>query len=89
MCGEWRTVVGRRRLVVAIAGIAAAAGATGSISSVQAAVQQPPVPVVVHHGSDGSTVVGVGNVGVYISPSGDVCPIVSTQDWRCIPAEIG
>lgn len=79
----------RRLLVAAIAGIAAAVSATGSISSVQAAVQQPPVPVVVHHGSDGSTVVGVGNVGVYITPSGDVCPIVSTQDWRCISAGIG
>lgn len=79
----------RRLLVAAIAGVAAAAGATGSISSVHAAAVQPPLPVVVHHGSDGSTVVGVGNVGVYITPSGDVCPIVSTQDWQCISTGIG
>ena len=49
--------------------------------STGAAVQ--PVPVVVHH-DDNGTVVGVRDVGVVISNSGRICPVVSTQDWQCI-----
>jgi hypothetical protein len=43
----------------------------------------PGNPVVIQHDENG-TVVGAGEVGVYISPSGRVCPLVSTQSWQCV-----
>lgn len=39
--------------------------------------------VVVYHDST-RTAVGVGDVGVVVYNDGTVCPVVSTQDWRCV-----
>lgn len=39
--------------------------------------------VVVYH-DDTRTAVGVGDVGVIIYSNGDICPVVSTQAWRCV-----
>lgn len=39
--------------------------------------------VVVYHDST-RTAVGVGDVGVVIYSDGEICPVVSTQDWRCV-----
>lgn len=45
--------------------------------------QALPIPnVVVYHDST-RTAVGVNDVGVVIYSDGQVCPVVSTQDWRC------
>lgn len=41
------------------------------------------LPVTVRH-DDNGTAVGVGDVGVIVYPNGDVCPIVSTDNIRCI-----
>lgn len=38
-------------------------------------------PVVYH--DDTRTAVGVGDVGVIIYADGTICPVVSTQAWRC------
>ena len=46
-------------------------------------IANPLPPVTLRHDSNG-TAVGVGDVGVVISPSGRICPVVSTQDWQCI-----
>ena len=43
----------------------------------------PTPPVVVRH-DDTGTAVGVGDVGVIIEQDGSICPVVSTQNWRCI-----
>jgi hypothetical protein len=43
----------------------------------------PTPPVVVRH-DDNGTAVGVGDVGVLVEKDGSVCPVVSTQNWRCI-----
>ena len=42
------------------------------------------LPVVFYH-DDNRTVVGVEDVGVVIYSDGTICPVVSTQAWRCIP----
>jgi hypothetical protein len=41
------------------------------------------LPVTVYH-DDSRTAVGVKDVGVVIYSNGEVCPVVSTQDWRCV-----
>jgi hypothetical protein len=46
--------------------------------------QSSPLPPVTVRHDDNGTVVGVGDVGVVISPSGRICPVVSTQAWQCI-----
>lgn len=51
--------------------------------------QQLPGGGVVFYHDDTRTAVGVGDVGVIIYSNGTICPVVSTQDWRCIPAELG
>jgi hypothetical protein len=43
----------------------------------------PAPPVTLRH-DDNGTAVGVGDVGVVVSPSGRVCPVVSTQAWQCV-----
>ena len=46
-----------------------------------------PLPgggVVFYH-DDTRTVVGFNDVGVVIYSDGTICPVVSTQAWRCIP----
>ena len=68
-----------RRLVITAVAAAALAGAVAPSFASTA----QPVPVVVQHDDNGTTV-GVGDVGVNISPSGRVCPEVSTQSWQCI-----
>jgi len=47
--------------------------------------QQLPVPPVTLRHDDNGTAVGVGDVGVIIEPDGTICPVVSTQAWKCIP----
>lgn len=42
------------------------------------------LPVTVRH-DDNGTAVGVGDVGVIVDNEGQVCPVVSTQDWQCLP----
>lgn len=54
------------------------AGVSGNDQTRQA------LPVTVRH-DDNGTAVGVGEVGVIIYPNGDVCPVVSTDNIRCIP----
>lgn len=56
--------------------------AVGPSRSQNAPAQSLPV-VTVRHDSNG-TAVGVGDVGVIIDNQGTICPVVSTQDWRCI-----
>jgi len=51
--------------------------------------QSLPGGGVVYYHDDTRTAVGVGDVGVIIYSNGTICPVVSTQDWRCIPAELG
>jgi hypothetical protein len=59
-------------------------------------IQKPPAPapaaprqqlpgggVVVYH-DDTRTAVGVGDVGVIVYSDGTICPVVSTQVWRCV-----
>lgn len=46
--------------------------------------QSLPVPPVVVHQDSNGTVVAVGAVGVSVSNNGEVCPLVSTQDWVCV-----
>jgi hypothetical protein len=46
--------------------------------------QKLPIPGVVVHQDDNGTVVGAGDVGVYVSKDGRICPLVSTQTWQCI-----
>jgi hypothetical protein len=41
------------------------------------------LPVVVQHDDTGTTVI-VGSAGLHVSPDGQVCPLVSTQDWQCV-----
>lgn len=41
------------------------------------------LPVTVRH-DDNGTAVGVGDVGVVVYPNGDICPVVSTDNIRCI-----
>lgn len=41
------------------------------------------LPVQVRH-DDQATGVSVGDVGVVRYSDGEICPIVSTQDWRCV-----
>lgn len=50
--------------------------------------ERQSLPVTVRH-DDNGTAVGVGDVGVIVYPNGDVCPIVSTQNWRCIQTPAG
>jgi hypothetical protein len=54
----------------------------GGIIGLNAAIPAPPV--VVRH-DDNGTAVGVGDIGVIIDKNGTICPVVSTQAWRCIP----
>ena len=53
-----------------------------------AAHTRQSLPVTVYH-DDTRTAVGVGDVGVIVYSDGEICPVVSTQDWRCIPAALG
>lgn len=46
--------------------------------------QKLPVPPVTLRHDDNGTAAGVGDVGVVISPSGRICPVVSTQTWQCV-----
>ena len=46
------------------------------------------LPVTVRH-DDNGTAVGVGDVGVIVYPNGDVCPVVSTDNIRCIHTPAG
>ena len=55
--------------------------AIGPIGSARTAQS---LPVEVRH-DDQATGVSVGDVGVVRYSDGTICPIVSTQDWRCIP----
>jgi hypothetical protein len=50
--------------------------------------QLPPGGVVVYH-DDTRTAVGVGDVGVVVFSDGSICPVVSTQDWPCVHAQLG
>ncbi|MDQ1694658.1 MAG: hypothetical protein QOJ03_11 [Frankiaceae bacterium] len=50
-----------------------------------ASAQQPPLPPVVVRHDDNGSAVGVGDVGVVIRSDGSICPVVSTQDWMCLP----
>jgi hypothetical protein len=50
--------------------------------------QQLPGGGVVFYHDDTRTAVGVGDVGVIIYNDGRICPVVSTQNWRCIPADL-
>ena len=57
---------------------------------VTTSIQPPPspatrqkLPVVVYH-DDTRTAVGVGDVGVVVYSDGEICPVVSTQDWPCV-----
>jgi len=58
------------------------AGVSGNAQTRQA------LPVTVRH-DDNGTAVGVGDVGVVIYPNGDGCPVVSTDNIRCIPTPAG
>ena len=60
-----------------------------STNAAAAPGQQLPGGGVVYYHDDTRTAVGVGDVGVIIYANGTICPVVSTQDWRCIPAELG
>ena len=59
-----------------------------AIGPIGAARTAQSLPVTVRH-DDNGTAVGVGDVGVIVYPNGDVCPVVSTDNIRCIhtPAE--
>jgi hypothetical protein len=57
--------------------------AIGPIGTANTAQSLPVPPVTLRHDENG-TAAGVGDVGVVISPSGRVCPVVSTQSWQCI-----
>jgi len=46
--------------------------------------QKLPLPGVVVQNDENGTTVGAGEVGVHVSPSGRICPQVSTQSWQCI-----
>jgi hypothetical protein len=54
----------------------------------RASAPSQSLPIVFYH-DDTRTVVGFRDVGVVIYADGQVCPIVSTQDWQCIPAVLG
>ena len=54
-----------------------------AIGPIGAAKTQQSLPVTVRH-DDNGTAVGVGDVGVIVYPNGDVCPVVSTDNIRCI-----
>ena len=56
--------------------------AIGPIGAARTAQQ---LPVTVRH-DDNGTAVGVGDVGVIIYPDGEICPVVSTDNIRCINA---
>lgn len=74
----------KRRLVVLGVAAAAVAGAVApSFAQSTAAVSSP---VGVSQNSSGTTVV-VGRVGVFVGNDGEVCPLVSTQDWQCVNAQ--
>lgn len=53
--------------------------------------QSLPIGGVVVYHDDTRTAVGVGDVGVVYYSDGELCPVVSTQAWRCyfIPAQLG
>jgi hypothetical protein len=84
--------VSRRLVITAVA----AAGVLGAVVpsfaqssavaglAVHRAQTVQPLPVVVRH-DDNGTAVGVGDVGIIIEKDGTICPVVSTQDWQCIP----
>jgi hypothetical protein len=59
-------------------------GIIGGARTGATAQQLPPGGVVIRH-DDNGTAIGVGNVGVIIEKDGTICPVVSTQSWRCIP----
>jgi hypothetical protein len=56
-----------------------AIGPIGSAGTAQS------LPVTVRH-DDNGTAVGVGDVGVVVYPDGTVCPVISTDNIRCVHA---
>jgi len=46
--------------------------------------QSLPGGGVQYYHDDTRTAVGVGEVGVVVYNDGTICPVVSTQDWRCV-----
>ena len=57
----------------------------GTATSHAATRQKLPIPPVTLRHDDTGTAVGVGDVGVVVYPDGTICPVVSTQAWKCIP----
>ena len=55
-----------------------------AIGPIGTATTAQKLPLTVRH-DDNGTAVGVGDVGVVVYPNGDVCPVVSTDNIRCIP----
>ena len=62
---------------------------TGGVAPAGAPSQPLPGGGVVVYHDDTRTAVGVGDVGVVIYANGQICPVVSTQNWRCVPVELG
>ena len=69
----------RRLIIVGVAG----AAVLGTVVPSLAAPTQS-LPVTVYHDSN-KTAVGVRDIGVVIYNNGQICPVVSTQDWQCLP----
>ena len=59
--------------------------AIGPIGAAGTAQSSAVPPVTVRH-DDNGTAVGVGDVGVIVYPDGSICPVISTDNVRCIPA---
>lgn len=62
--------------------------AIGPIGTARTAQSSPLPPVTLRH-DDNGTAVGVGDVGVVVEQDGTICPVVSTQDWKCVPGGNG
>jgi hypothetical protein len=80
--------VSRRLLITSVAAAAIAGAVVPSFAattppSPSSRQALPGNPVVIRHDDTGTTV-GVGQVGVQVSPDGQVCPLVSTQSWQCV-----
>jgi hypothetical protein len=56
-----------------------------AIGPIGTAQTRQKLPVTVRH-DDTGTAVGVGDVGVVVYPDGEICPVVSTDNIRCINA---
>jgi len=66
---------------------------TGAAKTGAPTQQLPPGGGPVIYNDATRTAVGVGDVGVVWyhngTSSGQICPVVSTQDWRCVGYELG